>query len=369
MLLSIKVCPAILILLGITVGSLYANAPAQNNEVHSDTTQSFEPSQPKEDTLELTWLSQSDSLEQYKIILMDGSILIGQILERRAMDILVKTANLGTLSIPYQNIREMKAAETQVSAPPVQELYGPYPEPTEPEIYQRNYFNTPNSNSTRYFVGPSAINLRKGEAYYQNTYLFLHSVNVGITDNISVGGGIEFLSTFVFRQPLLFLTPKVGFQVKPSLYVGGGVLYASLPNFGSSKRNHAGVGYGLITYGNTNHNITLASGYGYLNRDFADRPIVSLSGMVRLSNKVGLITENWFVPQRDIEHRPFYNNEGFYTHTQIFDHGYRYRTVFSYGIRIQGGENVSVDLGLINTAQTFEYYIIGIPYINLVVKF
>ncbi|HTL82998.1 MAG TPA: hypothetical protein VL651_14895, partial [Bacteroidia bacterium] len=47
-----------------------------------------------------------------------------------------------------------------------------------------------NPNATRYFFAPSAIPLKKHEGYFQNAYLLANSVNVGITNNITVGGGV-----------------------------------------------------------------------------------------------------------------------------------------------------------------------------------
>ncbi|HNZ85615.1 MAG TPA: hypothetical protein PKN90_04720, partial [Paludibacteraceae bacterium] len=60
--------------------------------------------------------------------------------------------------------------------------------------------------------------LKKGEGYYQNTMLLLNSFNVGITDYFSIGGGIEFLSTFITLSevtltPLSILHPKLVFPL------------------------------------------------------------------------------------------------------------------------------------------------------------
>jgi hypothetical protein len=80
-------------------------------------------------------------------------------------------------------------------------------------------FLFPSSHATRYFFGPSAIPLKKGKGYYQNVYVLGNFVNVGITDNFSFGGGLEFFST-VNGRPIYFLTPKVGFEVKENVHVG-----------------------------------------------------------------------------------------------------------------------------------------------------
>jgi hypothetical protein len=68
-----------------------------------------------------------------------------------------------------------------------------------------------NPSDTRYFFGPSAIPLDKGKGYYQNIFLLFNFVNYGITENFSIGGGLEFISTFSAGQPIWFLTPKSWF--------------------------------------------------------------------------------------------------------------------------------------------------------------
>jgi hypothetical protein len=43
-----------------------------------------------------------------------------------------------------------------------------------------------NPNATRYLFGPTAIPLKKGEGYYQNTYIILQSFNIGVSNNFSI---------------------------------------------------------------------------------------------------------------------------------------------------------------------------------------
>jgi len=203
----------------------------------------------------------------------------------------------------------------------------------------------PNPNDSRYLFAPSAFNLKQGEGYYQNTYLFINTFNYGITDNFSMGLGFEFISTFASLgasdfDPIYFLTPKYSMQLAENVRVGVGVLYGKI----SDDIGGFGVGYGLVTYGNPEHNATLGLGFGFFDGEFSSDPVITISGMTRLSRRISLVTENWFFPA-DV-----------------------YRGVISYGIRFFG-ETMSVDLALINNEDFSEVFPIGIPYVDFVVKF
>ena len=146
-----------------------------------------------------------------------------------------------------------------------------------------------NPNATRNLYGPTGYGLNKGEGYYQNFMILLNSVSYGFTDNITVGVGII---PFSFGDGLAFtITPKVSFPiVEDQINVGAGVLYANL--FGES----AAIAYGVGTFGSKDNNFTFGLGYGNIDSEWADRPIVTLSGMLRTGRRISIVTENWFVP-------------------------------------------------------------------------
>ena len=110
-----------------------------------------------------------------------------------------------------------------------------------------------------------------------------------------------------------------------------------------------GLGFAsaLFTYGNKDHNLTTGLGWGYVETDFSSEPVITLSGMTRLSSRIGLVTENWFVPEPD--------EDG-------------YEPVFSYGIRFMG-EKIAVDLMFINHPEIAKEIVIGIPIVNFTFNF
>ena len=222
-----------------------------------------------------------------------------------------------------------------------------------------------NPNATRYFFAPSAIPLRKQEGYYQNAYLLANSVNVGITNNITIGGGVVI--------PLLFyVTPKVSFKVAKNVYLGGGILFTQ--SFISGFGLCAGIGYGLATYGSYEHNVTIGAGYGYakFNTEYktTPMPIVTVNGMTRVSKKLSLVSENWLIP------RAGYNKEiatsgpnGEPNAEMVYENKNFYSGAVSLGLRFMPGVRTSVDFSIVGIRPNPGQDDLILPYLDFVYKF
>lgn len=223
-----------------------------------------------------------------------------------------------------------------------------------------------NPNATRYFFAPSAIPLKKQEGYYQNAYLLANSVNVGVTDHITIGGGVVI--------PLLFyVTPKVSFKVAENIYLGAGILFTQsfISGFGLS----AGIGYGLATYGSYEHNATIGAGYGYakFNTEYktTPMPIVTINGMTRIAKKLSLVTENWLIP------RAGYNKEittndgpnGQPNVEMVYQKKDFYSGAVSLGLRFMPGVRTSVDFSVVGIRPNPGQNDLILPYLDFVYKF
>lgn len=256
----------------------------------------------------------------YKITLIDGSEFVGHFVEKDSNTLVISTSSLPKVEIPFAQIKSILAIDSS--------------------DMKNGVYWFPNPNATRYFFSPSAFNLKAGEGYYQNSYLFFNSINYGVTDFFSIGGGFEFISTLT-GNPIYYLTPKVGFEVADNFSLGGGVLFLNVPD-----EANAGITYGLGTYGNRNDNVSLGIGWGFFDGNFASQPAITLSGMTRVKRKFSLVTENWFIP---------FDSDSYYG-------------LFSYGMRFFS-EKIAVDLGFINNRDLSEELSLGVPYVDFVVKF
>jgi hypothetical protein len=238
-----------------------------------------------------------DTSVNYLIKLVDRSELVGKYVERTTDYLVFRTSAISRLQIQFERIAS------------IQELNS--------STMKGNVYWFPNPRPTNYFFWPSAINLKKGEGYYQNNMLFLNSVYYGFTDNISVGAGLEFISLFS-GTPILFFTPKITFPVGKNFHTGGGLLLVTVPDEGS-----AGFLYGSATAGSIEHNVSGSLGFGFAGGEFASTPLLNISGMTRVSRKLMLMSENWIIPIPD-----------------------ETVTAFSFGIRFLG-DKIAADVGLV----------------------
>ncbi len=273
----------------------------------------------------------NDTTKIYRVELNDGSIFFGNILDRDDEKLIMKTSVISRLELRHRNIKRISEVKS-----------------TE---FQKGKFWFSNPHTSRYLYSPSGFNLKKGEGYYQNTNILLNSFNVGITDYITVGGGIELLSTFVPLafgefQPIFFLTSKAGVQLTDDLHIGAGALYLNVPyyDYNQTSRAGSGIAYGIATYGNTDHHVTAGLGWGFIQSEFSEKPILTVSGTSRFSERFAFISENWFIPLDT------------------------YYAIFSYGIRFIS-ETIAIDLAFINNPEIAEFIVIGIPFVSFTVKF
>lgn len=202
----------------------------------------------------------------------NGEEYKGEILEKNDKTIVLKTVN-GKIDLIATNVEKI-----------------------EDESYTGEY-RYDNPTPSKYFIGGSAIPLKKGKGYYNNSLLLLNSVNYGISDNVSIGGGFEFVTLFQ-GIPLWFVNSKVGFQVSEKIHVGGGVAV-----LGFLGEGYGALGYGMTTFGNTEKNISIGLGYAFEKGIDDDTetspPLFMVSGIYRITRMVALMSENFILSDDD----------------------------------------------------------------------
>ncbi|MDW7681106.1 MAG: hypothetical protein SCK70_11110 [bacterium] len=116
-----------------------------------------------------------------------------------------------------------------------------------------------------------------------------------------------------------------------------------LPDFDDDEKAPLiGVFYAVTTIGGPDASLTMGLGYGFVDNDFADKPLLMLGGEKRLSRRLAFVSENWVMPGVD---NPF----------------------ISYGVRFFG-EKLSVDLALWNVLSK-DIFFPGFPYVDFVFNF
>ena len=223
-------------------------------------------------------------------LVFSTSVLFGQTIQdttKNAKKVIVKMKNgdefKGVIIKKDQNTITLKTDNGELN------LIASNVNSIESETYTGK-FRFANSQDTRYFFGPTGIPIKRKKGYYQNVLLTTNFINYGITKNISIGGGFEFIST-VLGRPIWFLTPKVGFDISKNVHVAGGVIMAGFASEGS-----ASLGYGVFTLGTSESNLSVGAGYGFFSGEFSKYPAVMISGTHRLGNSIALLSENYIIP-------------------------------------------------------------------------
>ncbi|MCH8286842.1 hypothetical protein IIB79_09990 [candidate division KSB1 bacterium] len=200
----------------------------------------------------------------------------------------------------------------------------------------------PNPNATRLFFAPTGRMLKQGEGYFSDYYIFFPGIAVGITDNITLGGGMS-LFPWAGADQFFYFTPKIGLKTSENSNFAAGALIIKLPDFGDDNDSPTvGILYGVGTWGTPEGSFTAGFGYGFVGGDLAEKPMIMLGGEKRLSRRTAFVTENWILPGVE-------------------------QPLVSFGIRFFG-EGLSVDLALINTIGEDTFFP-GIPWLDFVFNF
>ncbi len=189
-------------------------------------------------------------------------------------------------------------------------------------------------STERYLISQTGRNIPQGTGYYQNVLVFFNSAHYGVTDWFSLGLGFEAISTFS-GNPILLVLPKLGFELSENISVGAGVHYLNASVLASEAQG--GIAYGVFTYDFNRSNISLGAGWAFLQDELSSQPSLTISGMTRLSQRIGLVSENWV----------FLSDDDVYA-------------LFTYGIRFIG-ENTSFDLAFINSKDIAKTFPVGFP--------
>ncbi len=271
----------------------------------------------------------------YAVNLNEGSIVLGRITFFKLQEIILKSEIFGEISIDTKDIVQIKKIDSK---------------------HEEISFLGQNPHYSRYFYAPSAIPLDKGEGYFQNIYLIFLSGNYAVSNHSTIGAGFSIMPGVAITEQIFFVNAKVAYPVSDKFYLGAGGLYFGMGAVGGS----IGIAYGVGTYGGYNHNLTLGVGYGYTDDKLMETPVFTLCGMTRISKRISLMTENWFITVSYQEEIP-----PNYTDTRTVRN---FECLISYGLRFFG-DKLSVDLAFMNVPTTGELFFPGIPYIDFVVRF
>lgn len=208
------------------------------------------------------------------IEMTDGNEFIGTLVSEDNVKIELITEKLGRIVIRKVDIKNRKT----ISANQI--------------VEGRLWFENP--QATRYFWAPNGYGLKKGEGNYQNIYVLWNQFSIGVTDNFSVGAGVIPLFLFDGAPTPVFVTPKISIPIKKDkINLGAGVLAGTILG---EDFDSFGLLYGLSTFGSRDKNVSVGLAYGFAGGEWANSPLVNVSSLIRASNRMYFVTENYILP-------------------------------------------------------------------------
>lgn len=213
----------------------------------------------------------SVSYKIYVVVKNDGTQYMGKILHQDAREVLIETKEIGQVYIPKHEIKEIREVESL-------------------KEYVKGTAYMSNRMYSKYFLFNSAIPLEKEDNYMHLYYYLGGEAQFAISENFSLGVATSFLAS-----PLV-ITPRYGKKVADKLYLGVSAYlgWASWINLETTMA----AGFGTITFGDKNNNISLNIGYGgvFVPGDIytPKYPIVSLGNHTRIGRAAFLNFEAMF---------------------------------------------------------------------------
>jgi hypothetical protein len=148
-------------------------------------------------------------------------------------------------------------------------------------------------NYSRLLFAPTGRPLKKGDGYFSDYELLFPGVAFGLTDNISLAGGVSIIPGIGLGEQLLYVSPKVGFDLGDRASVAVGALLAGQAG-GDGDSESASIGFGVATFGSPRRSVTVGFGIGDTSGSFTDAvPIVMAGGAMTVSRHVALVGETW----------------------------------------------------------------------------
>jgi len=218
--------------------------------------------------------SQDKPNQQVTVTTIDGSTIIGTIETSNSERMVLKT-DFGKAEIQMDKIKKVSYEEVESNLP--LDLA---------DLGDNNY------SASHYLFSSSSYGLQKGESYYENTYLFWNTYAAGLNDYFSVNVSGELISPlFSGNLPVIAVSPKLSL---PMENIGAFSLSSTIFSFPNDGNQFGGFINAGLTLGNRQNNISINGAFGWGSEVNLDEinPF-SISTMMRLTDKLSLVSENW----------------------------------------------------------------------------
>ena len=164
--------------------------------------------------------------------------------------------------------------------------------------YLRNsIFFWQSDKNTRLFLGPTGYTLRKKEGVLADYFFIFPYLSYGITDHITLGGGLTFLPTSdSLFNPAFYFGPKLKLWSSEIFSIAAGVFMLKI--FDDTTQKYLpliGTYYISGSFELKKFHLSTAVGNLFIGGFVIPRPIFMLAGHYQFTEKIAIITENIWV--------------------------------------------------------------------------
>ena len=203
-----------------------------------------------------------------EIILTDGSTLIGTVVSETSSSIEFRTTAGVLVSIETTQIRSRRTLAGRM---------------------RDGIFRPSDPNVSRLLFTATGRPVGKGKGYFADYYVFLPFVAYGVSDVVTMAGGISLLPGS--PEQLIYLAPKVTVVNGPQGSVSAGVLAGTL----TGEDDWGGILYGAGTIGDGNNEYTGGVGFLFGGGEVWTTPILMGGMSIGLGRTTKFISENYMV--------------------------------------------------------------------------
>ncbi len=215
----------------------------------------------------------TDEAEAVRLVLTDGSAVIGTVERETATRVYFRTTSGVAMTVPKDRIQRRE------------ELAG--------RIVDGAYRRL-DPNRKRLFFAPTARPLGAGQGYLADYQLFFPFAAVGVGNAISLAGGVSLIPGSPGQ--LVYAAPKVTLLNSPSASVAVGALAGTPVGGDATAEAYGGLLFGIGTFGDAERSVTVGGGFGFVGADgesATSQPILLVGGELQTSNSIKLISENY----------------------------------------------------------------------------
>jgi len=218
----------------------------------------------------------ADSSTVFIVRMLDGTLLTGRVVGTDGSnEIRFATVSFGVIPVRLSEIESAVPGESGRAADGREQVW------------------FPNPNTTRLMFAPTGRQLKAGDGYFSDYLLFFPGFAYGITDLITIGGGMSLIPGVGLDEQIFFITPKFSVlrSKKTNVAVGALVVRVDAADVGT-----ASLLYTVTTLGGPNGSVTGGIGFGAINGEFSGNPALVIGFDKRVSRGFGFVSENYVLP-------------------------------------------------------------------------